>query len=159
MHSLDCKIENTFVKGEYKREEKIPIYVWNNKGNCRDHVACVQQTGGVFGYIALTDLKLYQGPPVHWDIIPDIVEAHAFIRNSAVPIFLKCRIPVSSQLRPDRWRFHLADYWDSQLLDLIQSGFPLDFNREFTLQSTFENHASALIYEKQRCIHTRRIAT
>ena len=32
-------------------------------------------------------------------------------------------------------------------MDLIQFGFPLDFNREFILQSTFENHTSALKYE------------
>ena len=42
----------------------------------------------------------------------------------------------------------LITVWDSHLLDLIQFGFPLDFNREFALQSAFENHASALKYEE-----------
>ena len=65
-----------------------------------------------------------------------------------MPNLLKCRIPVLSQLRPDRWCFHLADYWDSQLLDQKPFGFPLDFNREFALQSTFEIHTSALKYKK-----------
>ena len=96
----------------------------------------------------ITDLKLYQGPPVHWDTIPNTVEAHALIRNSGMQNFLKCRIPVLSQLRPDRWCFHLADYWDSQLLDQKPFGFPLYFKREFALQSTFEIHNSALKYEK-----------
>ena len=35
------------------------------------------------------------------------------------------------------------DYWDKQLVDLLEFGFPLDFNRSFKLQSNEENHASA----------------
>ena len=35
-----------------------------------------------------------------------------------------------------------SDYWDKQLVDLLEFGFPLDFDRNFELQSTEENHAS-----------------
>ena len=35
----------------------------------------------------------------------------------------------------------MADYWDKQLVDLLEFGFPLDFDRSFELQSTEENHA------------------
>ena len=48
-----------------------------------------------------------------------------------------------SNLNIDRWKFHLSDYWDSQLLDLLEFGFPLDFDTNTVLTSTEENHASA----------------
>ena len=54
------------------------------------------------------------------------------------------RIPVPSQLRPDRWRFHLKNFWYKQIVDLIQYGFPLDFDRTYELQSTETNHISGL---------------
>ena len=42
-----------------------------------------------------------------------------------------------------RYGGHTGQYWDQQLVDLIQFGFPLDFNREYPLQSTMDNHTSA----------------
>ena len=38
------------------------------------------------------------------------------------------------------------DYFDQQLPDLIEFGFPLDFDRSRDLQSTLVNHASARLY-------------
>ena len=52
------------------------------------------------------------------------------------------RIPVSSKLNIKNWRYYLADYWDQQLVDLLEFGFPLDFDRNSELQSSEENHAS-----------------
>ena len=40
----------------------------------------------------------------------------------------------------------MKQYWDHQLLDLIEYGFPLDFNRTVQLTSTETNHYSALQY-------------
>ena len=37
-------------------------------------------------------------------------------------------------------------YWDQQLIDLIQYGFPLDFDRYCTLGQTLENHTLANDY-------------
>ena len=126
--------------------QKIPLYVWQNKHLSKDHVACIAQNGGDFGYIPLNDLKTYNGPDILWQNIPDILEAHKIIRNSGVPNFLKSRIPVPTQLNPERWYFHLQDYWDQQLPDLINYGFPLDFDRKFKLQPTYHNHTSAIQY-------------
>ena len=61
-----------------------------------------------------------------------------------MPNFLNCRIPVQTQLHPDRWRHYFTDYWDQQLPDLIQYGFLLDFDRSFTLSSSKTNHTSAI---------------
>ena len=40
----------------------------------------------------------------------------------------------------------MADYFDQQLPDLIQFGFPLDFDRSRDLQCTLVNHTSARLY-------------
>ena len=45
-----------------------------------------------------------------------------------------------SNLKIDRWKFHFKNYWDRQLLEF---GFPLDFDTNTVLSSTEENHASA----------------
>ena len=37
-------------------QQKIPLYVWKNKHLSQDHVACLSQNGGDFGYIPLNDL-------------------------------------------------------------------------------------------------------
>ena len=39
------------------------------------------------------------------------------------------------------------DYCDHQLLQLIEFGFPLDFNRNSQLSSGVNNHSSALDYK------------
>ena len=129
---------------EFVDTEKIPLYVWKNKHLSKDHVACLTQNGGDFGYIPLNDLLVYNGPHVFWEKVPDILEAHNIIRHSGVPNFLKARIPVVTQLNPDRWSFYLQDYWDKQLLDLIKYGFLLDFDRKSVLQPNYDNHASAI---------------
>ena len=49
--------------------------------------------------------------------------------------------PDSSVLKIQNWKYYLADYWDKQLVDLLEFGFPLDFDRTFELQSTEEKHA------------------
>ena len=69
---------------------------------------------------------------------------HRLIKQTSLPNYLGARIPVLSQRRPDRWRFHLKQFWDKQIVDLIQYGFPLDFDRTCQLQSTEINHTSAL---------------
>ena len=99
----------------------------------------------VFGFVPLEPLQLYTGDPVYHQTIPDIISTHFMIRNSGLPNFqIKCRVPVTSKLNVDRWRSHLVDYWDQQLPDLLEYGFPIDFDRDFPLMSTLVNHTSAL---------------
>ena len=64
--------------------------------------------------------------------------------QTGVPNFLGVRIHIASQLNPQRWRSYLAKFWDKQLPDLIEFGFPLDFRRDGILHSTETNHLSAL---------------
>ena len=64
-------LDRTFC--QYIREEKIPLYVWNQKEYCKDYKACLSQSEEVFGYVPLTDLKVYTGPPAKWDTVPLIL--------------------------------------------------------------------------------------
>ena len=43
---------------------------------------------------------------------------------------------------------HLNTYWDQQIVDLLEFGFPLDFNRNVRLQSTDDNHKSAIQFKE-----------
>ena len=45
-----------------------------------------------------------------------------------------------------KWKKHLVDYWDDQLIHLLRYGFPLDFNRDCHLKTDKQNHASAIKY-------------
>ena len=84
----------------------------------------INNTEHQFGFCPLTPFTLYKGSPVHWDRIPDDLQAHEIIKNTGKPNFLAARIPVHSQLNIDKWCVHLAQYWDEQLVDLLQYGFP-----------------------------------
>ena len=119
------------------------------KDNVEGHVKnkyynFINHTEHQFGFCPLTPCTLYKGSPVHWDCIPNDLQAHEIIKNTGKPNFMAARIPVHSQLNIDRWRAYLANYWDKQLLDLLEYGFPLDASRENEFISTVINHASAL---------------
>ena len=96
----------------------------------------------VFGVIPLSPLMLYQGPKSNKTATSDSLSLHRAVRDSNCPNYMGIRIPVSSKLKIKNWKYYLADYWDKQLVDLLEFGFPLDFDRNFELQSTEENHAS-----------------
>ena len=73
-------------------------------------VATESVHNSAYGFVPLEPLRLYTGDPVYYQTIPDIISTHLMIKNSGLPNFLKCRIPVTSKLNVDRWRSHLADY-------------------------------------------------
>ena len=104
------------------------------------HYNVVKNSEHDFGFCPLTELVLYKGGPVHWDSIPDDLQAYEFIKKTGKPNFLSARIPVRSQLNIDKWREHLTQYWDEQLVDLLQYGFPLDASRDGEFISTEVNH-------------------
>ena len=110
---------------------------------CVEKQSCISQTGGYFGFVPETSLKLYQGPLVQWKEIPSTLQAHALIKNSGSHNYLKCRIPVNSHLNIDRWQHHLQHYLDQQRVDLLDYSFPLDFDRDCLLTFTYNNHTSA----------------
>ena len=92
----------------------------------------LEQNTKDFGFIPRSLFKLYVGPPVKWDDVPDILQAHKLVEASKLSNYLGCCIPVESGLNIKKWRHYLANYWDQQLSEY---GFPLDFDRKCSLNS------------------------
>ena len=105
-----------------------------------------QQLGSSFGCFPLSTVQLFTGEPTHSVNIPDIIQVHKLVRQSGLPIFLGLRIPIHTQLNVSLWRYYLKDCFDQQLPDLIQFGFPLDFDWTCTLGITVDNHNLANMY-------------
>lgn len=61
----------------------------------------------------------------------------------AVPNFIGARIPLTSGLSIDRWRFHLASYHDQTLCEFLEFGWPLGYKAETPPLSVDTNHPSA----------------
>ena len=61
---------------------------------------------------------------------------------------LGARIPLESQLNIPKWKVELKDYWDQQLLQFLEYGFPLGFNRSCKLGKYEWNHKSATDFQK-----------
>ena len=110
----------------------------------KDESYLVNSHQPVFGFLPTSPLQLYTGDPVYWETIPDLIRAHRLIRQSGLPNYPKCRIPVQSGLNIVAWRSHLHGYWDSQICDLLQYGFPLNFDRSLPLLSSEVYHTSAV---------------
>ena len=107
-----------------------------------------------------TEAKGYTRPP-DWPTInehirqsaptelqSEYIKIYDAVRASRQPNFIQCRIPLPHKFNIDNWRKYINDtnYQDESLLDLIQFGFPLDFNAIDPPVSTFTNHKSARDY-------------
>ena len=63
---------------------------------------------------------------------------------SGVPNYKQCRIPIPhSQLNIDVWRRMLVNYSDYPICDLLEFGFPLDFQGTYLDYSSRRNHKGA----------------
>ena len=121
----------------------------DNKQSCADYLACVQQNKECYGFIPVSSLRLYTGDPTYYQNIRDIIQLHKIVSCSGLPNYLGCRIPVQSQLNIANWHLNLTEYWDKQLVEFLEFGFPLDFDRKTTLKSIEINHKSADQFKDQ----------
>ena len=99
-----------------------------------------------FGVITLSPVVLYTGPRTSNTTVSDPLKAHKVIRESGCQNLGGRRIPVDSKLNVKNWKYHLQNFGDKQLLDLLEYGFPLNFDRNLPLIATEENHASTKNY-------------
>ena len=87
-------------------------------------------------------------------VMPDVVnigslmglsvfQIHALVQATGKHNYIGVRIPVKSQLNVAAWKAELIHYWDQQL---IEFGYPLDFNRQCPLKFEGDNHTSATEY-------------
>ena len=87
-----------------------------------------------FGFIPLQDQMMSMG--LNQGVYTSPLDVRRRVKQTGVPNFMAARISVKSQLNIDKWKEALAGYCDQQLLELIEYGFPLDFNRSCTLTLT-----------------------
>ena len=99
--------------------------------SCLEYIACKQQMDNAFGVIPLSPLMLYQGPKTNNMATSYILSLHRAVKDSNCPNYIGIWIPVSPKLKIKNWKYYLADYWDKQFIDLLEFGFPLDFDRSF----------------------------
>ena len=113
--------------------------------NCSVSKNWEKQSQFNFGFIPLSN---FVAPLTNFINQDDFTrfEAHKEIRKSGRPNFMYCRIPVQTQLCIKEWEKVLQGYWDTQLIDLLSFGFPLDFDRKTSLKCDNKNHASAIDY-------------
>ena len=78
----------------------------------------------------------------------ELVKLFEHVHASGQPNFQCCRIPVcQASLNLEVWREKLKVYKDSAVCDLLEYGFPLDFNRKRTVScSAGRNHKGARDY-------------
>ena len=78
-----------------------------------------------FGFIPLGDQILPEKVETSNSEGLTPLEMHRIVRETNKPNYMEARLPVKSQLKVDTWKRHLQGYWDEQLLQLIEFGFPL----------------------------------
>ena len=101
------------------------------------------QSKYMFGFIPMSEPLMPSNYQSNVNDGYSVVDLHRKVKQYRKPNFLGARIPVSSQLNIQSWKILLADYWDQQLLQFLQYGFPLGFNRECKLLCEGGNHKSA----------------
>ena len=110
---------------------------------CTPFIEWRKQSAFMFGFVPLSDFVMpEEGLPEGVEDCP--IEMHNKIKNSGAFNYLKCKIPVKSQLRVQEWGKMLDNYWDQQLVHFLRYGFPVDFNKNTVLGTNYENHSSAI---------------
>ena len=106
------------------------------------------QTDFTFGFVPLAEQIMPKIMSVCHSKPLSPFEMHSIVRATQKPNYMEARLPVNSQLNVEAWKSNLSNYWDQQLLQLIEFGFPLDFNRNCPLNYEPENHKSATEFPK-----------
>ena len=96
-----------------------------------------------FGFVPLGDQKLPDDLAKGSSEGLTPLEMHDIVRATNKPNYMEVRLCVESQLKVGAWKTHLKNYWDRQLLQLLEFGFPLDFNRNCPFSYEPGNHKSA----------------
>ena len=124
--------------------------IFSDQSKVVEPVACISydnwrvQTKDKFGFIPLTDPIMPNTDKISDITDADPIRVHKEVKKYNLPKYLVARIPVRSQLNITRWKVLLKDYWDQQLLQCLEFGFPLGFNRTCPLKHDKDNHKSAV---------------
>ena len=104
------------------------------------------QSNAAFGFVPCSDQLLPSNNKRCENPGYSIAELHHKVKGVGLPNFLGARIPVKNQLNIAMWKSVLSEYWDQQLLQLLEFGFPVGFDRNSELQHDIGNHKSATEY-------------
>ena len=101
------------------------------------------QSDFTFGFVPLAEQIMPTDMSINDSKALSPIEMHRVVRATGKPNFMGARLPVQSKLNVKAWKKNLTKYWDQQLLQLLEFGFPLDFNRNCPLRHEQGNHKSA----------------
>ena len=94
-----CPITGNMGHLPSKRARQIPDSVYAARYQSMDHKNCLYKNDKKFGFISVNALMVYTGQEMVLGRVPDIVEAHARVKQSGLPNFMKLCIPVQTQLK------------------------------------------------------------
>ena len=101
------------------------------------------QLGSAFGAISLTPLQTYTDPLTYNSVFNKPLLLHRRVRESCLPNYMGIWVPVPTNINISNWRRFPVDYWDDELVDLLEFRFPSDFDRSLNLVSVEDNHKLA----------------
>ena len=121
----DKFLHSLLFNGRHKRAE-VP----HNCTVCNQFLA---QSQFPFGFVPLSDPVMPTCTDSGLFRASSFLELHEIVKMCGKPNLLGARIPLESQLNIPKWKVELKDYWDQQLLQFLEYGFPLGFNRSCKL--------------------------
>ena len=121
----DKFLHSLLFNGRHKRAE-VP----HNCTVCNQFLA---QSQFPFGFVPLSDPVMPTCTDSGLFRASLFLELHEIVKMCGKPNLLGARIPLESQLNIPKWKVELKDYWDQQLLQFLEYGFPLGFNRSCKL--------------------------
>ena len=133
-------VDDKFVSSIMHMHNKVKD--WSDAQNKTIFKKWSQQSEFRFGFVPL-DNQILLTEKARCDLDMNPIEMHHYVKCTGCPNYMHARIPVKSQLNIEAWHDVLSEYWDQQLLELIEFGFPLDFNRNCPLNHENANHKSA----------------
>ena len=142
--NLDTFDENVELSNAMLLKDGWKRHVPYLEKHCSDFRLWKSQTDYTFGFVPLNNLVMPRDIGHIGDKVLDPVEQVLKVRSSGTSNFLAERIPVESQLNVSEWKKVFKNYWDQQLVQLVEFGFPLDFNRNSVLHHNGKNHSSAI---------------
>ena len=83
------------------------------------------------------------GNHVFSDLEKFYLNAHARVKNSGVYNYMGARIPVPNHLNIQAWKDNLVEYEDNSLIDMLEFGFPIGYEKKEDPVSVLKNHKGA----------------
>ena len=92
------------------------------------------------------------------DLNGRLVQIYNIVASSGRYNFAQAWCLVTSALNIEAWRERLGGYRDTGLIDFLQFGWPINFDRMSPLCPTYHNHPSADSYDRdiEHYVHTER---